>query len=109
MIQYYITDKGIEMLDHAARKVAEGEMSFPPEILVLVFLKEGWSTEQIMANAAENIGERQARRSVPKILKGMERGGYIAKDVPLDDADLEGNGTYTELPSIFKKHFSDNI
>lgn len=108
MIQYYITDKGESLIERAVTQAEQGQLgSLEPELMILVMLRRGWSTEQIFSNAAENIGERQARKQVPRILSGMEREGYIAKDVPLDDRDLEGNGT--DVPDIFKRSFPDNI
>jgi hypothetical protein len=108
MIQYYITDKGNNLIERAVDRAEQGQLgSLEPELLVLVMLRRGWTTEEVLANAAENIGERQARKHVPRILSGMEREGYIAKDVPLDDRDLDGNGT--DIPDVFKRSFPDNI
>ena len=107
MIQYYITDKGEALLEDAFHKAEHGEGSVSPPIFVLLMFKQGWTTEQVFANAVQGLGEKGAREEVPRILKAMERNGLIAKDVPLDDASLEGNGT--DLPDIFKRNFPQNI
>ena len=104
MIQYYITDKGAARLQEA---FTEGSEEVDPPILILAMLHEEWSTEKIFNSAIENLGEKAAWKEVPRILKAMERHGLIAKDVPLDDASLEENGT--DLPDVFKRNFPQNI
>ena len=107
MIQYYVTDKGEARLHEALTRSEEGSQRVDPPILVLAMLHRGWTTEDLLKSAEESLGGRAAREEVPRILKAMERHGLIAKDVPLDDASLEENGT--DLPDVFKRNFPENI